>query len=267
MKIRIPCFECNEEAFKIDKDKEPPYIPTYTYLEYPTTEIDKWPYFEVKCRKGHVHRYLLNLELYEVLFQQATYCLQDGYYREAVCTYNTSLERFFEYIIEILFYYNESEMDFSKIWSQICSQSERQLGAYYFIWSITMKKEPIFLDERMVKLRNRVVHRGKLVSEDKAKEFGKYVFDFIKNTLSTLYEQIDEEELAKLNMFRTLRVSDKELRNATVHPITHVVNGEKIYECVGGVSVNCFLKNDNVKSYEDCFNEEIINDQYIGLIK
>lgn len=267
MKIRIPCFECNEKAFKADKEKETPYIPTYAYWEHPTIEVDKWPYFEVECPKGHVHRYILNLELYEVLFQQATYCLQDGYYREAVCTYNTSLERFFEYVIEILFYYNNFEMSFSKIWSQICNQSERQLGAYYLIWSTTVMKEPFFLDDKMVKLRNQVVHKGKLVRKEKAMEFGEYVFNGIKSASSTLHELIDEEEFAKLNAMRMFRINGIDIKKAEEHPITSIVDGETIYEGIGGININCFLKDNEVKSYEDCFNTGILNNQYIGFTK
>ena len=97
MKLRLACHQCLWDEIDKNKDKVPQYIPEYPYWEYPTIEIDKWPYVDYICQKGHEQGVILSVELYELLFQQATYCIMDGYYREAIGTYHAALERFFEY--------------------------------------------------------------------------------------------------------------------------------------------------------------------------
>lgn len=261
------CYECQQEAMKIDEFKTPPYIPTYPYWQYPVIELDKWPYIEFECANGHKQRFTLNLELYELLFQQATYCVQDGYYREAIGTYNASLERFFEYVIEILCYYNNNNIAFEDLWKNMRNQSERQLGAYYTIWSSTIKELPIFLDNDMVTLRNAVVHKGELVSREKAVAFGKYVFDYIKETLKKLYEHIEQEQLIVLKMLRLLRICKKDFENAQRNLIEMMEKGEKRYRGIGSVAMSCFLNNEKIVKYEDCFVEENFKHQCEGLIK
>ena len=267
MKLQIMCYDCQQEAMKIDELKTPPYISSYPYWQYPVIELDKWPYIEFECDKSHRQRFTLNLELYELLFQQATYCVQDGYYREAIGTYNASLERFFEFLIEILCYYNDDKIMFEDLWKSMRNQSERQLGAYYTIWNVTIKKTPIFLNNDMVKLRNEVVHKGELASREKAMAFGKYVFDYIKDTLKELSEHIKQEQLCVLTMLRLFRICKKDFENAQRNPIEIIDNGEKLYRGVGSIGLSCFLNNEKIKKYEDCFLEENFKQQYGGLIK
>ena len=82
----------------------------------------------------------------------------DGYYRESISTYNAALERFIEYMIEIMMLSNSMNLDFNKLWKEVSNQSERQLGAFYFLYSIHFNELPPFLDKNKVALRNQVVH-------------------------------------------------------------------------------------------------------------
>ena len=86
---------------------------------------------------------MISTELYELLFEQATRCLADGYYREAIGTYNAALERFFEYATEIMLA-SKSQVEFSSFWKSMSVQSERQLGAYYALWTQTFNELPTF---------------------------------------------------------------------------------------------------------------------------
>ncbi len=255
MKIQISCMECSRIAHELDKGKQVPYVPSYPYREYPTIELDKWPYLEFTCEKGHLTRLTLSFELYELLFQQATYCIMDGYYRESISTYNAALERFIEYMIEIMMLSNSMNLDFNKLWKEVSNQSERQLGAFYFLYSMHFNELPPFLDKNKVALRNQVVHKGKLATKEEALGFGKYVFDYIKSILRKLREK-HHDKLGELNSLRLFRLCMPDLEKATKAPIKTVIDGQEQYvgnTCVAGP---CFLNSDSIEYYEDCFKEE-----------
>lgn len=146
--------------------------------------LDKWPYIEFTCKHGHNNRLIIGFELYELLFQQATYCLMDGYYRETITTYNVSLERFFEYSTEAMLLSVAKEIDIDKLWKNVKNQYERQLEAYYYMYASQFHELPQFLEPRKVELRNEVVHKGKLAgeAEAKAKAFGEYCFNYVRST-------------------------------------------------------------------------------------
>lgn len=255
MKIKVSCMQCFSNGQEQDKDKTLPYIPSYPYWEYPMIELDKWPYLEFTCEKGHLTRLTLSFELYELLFQQATYCIMDGYYREAISTYNAALERFLEYAIEVMMLSNALDIDFNKLWKEVSNQSERQLGAFYFLYSLHFNELPCFLDKNKVTLRNQVVHKGKLASKEEALDFGKYVFDYIKSILRKLREK-HLDKLGELNSLRLFRLCMPDLEKATKTPIKTVIDGQEQYvgnTCVAGP---CFLNSDSIEYYEDCFKEE-----------
>ena len=264
MKLQIKCHQCFQDAIKKDEGKKPPYIPTYPYWEYPVIELDKWPYIEYICDKGHKQRVLISLELYELLFEQATYCIMDGYYREAIVTYHAALERFFEYAIEMLCSDKTIEV-FSPFWKEISKQSERQLGAFYALWTAHFKEVPNFLNKNKVEIRNRVVHQGELVSEAKAKEYGEYVFNYIKNSISKLEKEFGDNLHIK-RCLRQFRISQKDLEVVWKYPLTININGETLTTSPSSVSFSCMLNNSNINKYSDCFEKKNINDNF-GLIK
>ena len=264
MKIRMICQECFQEGMKKDIGKKVPYIPSYPYWESPTIELDKWPYFEVTCPNGHINRFTLTLELYELLFQQATYCIMDGYFREAIATYNAALERFMEYALEVMTINSNESLDYNKIWYEVRRQSERQLGAYYFTYATQFKELPIFLDNNMVNLRNDGVHKGKLATREEAKRFGKYVFEYIRETANKIQDKYGSD-LPILKMRRMFRLCEKDYQEAMKHPIKTYMNEIEEYKGIGSTFIPCFLNMDNIMSYEDCFKVENILDY--GLLK
>lgn len=255
MKIQIACRQCFEAGLELDKGKTVPYIPAYPYWSYPVVQIDKWPYFEIECPNGHKHRYTMSCELFEVLFQQATYCLQDGYYREAIGTYHAALERLFEYCIEIISYHAGITEGYQQIWKQVKKQSERQLGAFYFIWYTTLGELPEFLNENKVRLRNEVVHNGKLATEQEAHEYGAYVFEYIRKAISKLKSLLGNE-ITKYEMIRHYRICERDFKKAENDPIAIDVNGEKMFEGIGSIFIPTFISNtEEYPTYESCFKK------------
>ena len=87
--------------------------------------------YAVTCGLGHEAQvYVTNLK-FELLFDMAVHALFDGYPREAVSCFASSLERFYEFfwrVVQTHFEVPEEEVDRS--WKALAKQSERQLGAY-----------------------------------------------------------------------------------------------------------------------------------------
>ncbi len=112
MRIIAPCHQCySEMAVSLGTQgiTEPSQLPQNPS---PLIELDQWPFYEHTCPNGHKSRMTMQNELYELLFQQAVYCIQDGYYREAVGTFHAALERFMEFATEILSYKAMEDLDF-----------------------------------------------------------------------------------------------------------------------------------------------------------
>ena len=226
--------------------------------------MDKWPYIEYECQNGHKQRFTIETELYELLFQQATYCIMDGYYREAIGTYHAALERFFEFAIEMLCL-KMGVSDFEKFWKTISRQSERQLGAYYALWTCAFKETPELVDPDRVKVRNDVVHNGKLISKEDAKAYGKYVFNYIKNGVEKLTNGIGNDFII-IYAKRWFRVRKRNFERLEKEPIITVQkDGEEFIMGVGSVSCGCFLNDPLVVQYEDCF--KVSTNRNVGLIK
>ncbi|MEC1437433.1 hypothetical protein P9D57_01435 [Bacillus sonorensis] len=89
MKIKFLCSECASEEGG----------GTFNYIE---TEISETNAYTLTCDKGHTYNYLLGLEKFELLYELGALALIDGYTREAVSSFATSVERLYEYCIQML---------------------------------------------------------------------------------------------------------------------------------------------------------------------
>ena len=166
------------------------------------------------------------------------------------------MERYFEYVIEILCLNNDSANKFEKLWNRIKKQSERQLGAYYILWQITFNENPLFIDEDKTHFRNEVVHQGRLATKSEAQEYGEYVFNYIRETQNKISSYIGEKECL-LQMSRYYRVAKIDIDKALKSPIVKNTDGKEMYEGIGSISVPCFLSNKTTFiNYCDCFNKE-----------
>lgn len=148
--------------------------------------------FRAECAKGHVTESTIRNPEFEILFDAATLALIDQYYREAIGTYTSALERFYEfYIRSVITLHNLSTEELNKTWCHVEIHSERQYGAFRFVHlmhtgrDFPTKKKDV---EAMARIRNRVVHQGKIVNEEDALKYGEYVYNVIIATLDELRE-------------------------------------------------------------------------------
>ena len=157
-------------------------------------ELNPVGYYDFTCVNGHRNIIVLQEPSFELLFQSGIVLFNARYYRESVFNFAASLERFREFCIKVMIFSETQSFDlFKDMWDGM-KQSERQIGAFYSLYSYLLKKSPdTAKDEKMAKLRNDVTHKGKFISIDEAKIYGEYVYDFISTTRKIMEDEIKEK--------------------------------------------------------------------------
>ena len=107
MKLPIICSECMRQDVASAE--------MFTSLEW----RDDGRY-ETTCPKGHSSITILQELKFELLFDIGAYAIADGYYREAVSSFTSSLERFYEFFISsVLLEKGVKEDDRIKSWKTV----------------------------------------------------------------------------------------------------------------------------------------------------
>lgn len=116
------------------------------------------------------------------------HAIKDGYYREAVANFSSALERFYEFFIKTICISRKIELaKVDKAWSNVSSQSERQLGAFVFLHLLEFNEKPnILSSNKEVPYRNSVIHKGKIPTNKEAIWFGNVVLKLIQLTVKKL---------------------------------------------------------------------------------
>ena len=143
--------------------------------------------YESTCSNGHTQTTFLQEQKFELLFDIGANAILDGYYREAVSSFTSSLERFYEFFIKLACAHGEMSDDtYTKCWKSVSNQSERQLGAYIFLWGVHLKNPPLLLKNNDVSFRNSVIHKGKIPTKEEAQSYGTKVYDLIASGLAEI---------------------------------------------------------------------------------
>ncbi len=181
MKLVMPCMACFQELGK----------PTN---EFVTLEFRDDGRYEVHCSRGHNSVTVLQQQKFEILFDIGANAIIDGYYREAISSFTSSLERFYEFSIKVFCENNSMNNDtYLKIWKQVSNQSERQLGAFLFLWTSKFKETPELLNNKDTKFRNEVIHKGKIPTKQEALIFGNTILKIIRPKIKQLQSLFEEE--------------------------------------------------------------------------
>lgn len=181
MHLHISCMECFKELGRPD-------------LRTVQLTVRDDGYYETVCARGHRSVTLLQAELYETLFELGVNAILDGYYREAVSSFSASLERFYEFALRVLLHGNSvPTAATTAAWKAVTSQSERQLGAFVFLWLHKFHEAPSLLPTTVVQRRNDVIHKGKIPSKEDALTFGEAVFSSIAPKLGRLRAELGED--------------------------------------------------------------------------
>jgi hypothetical protein len=145
-------------------------------------------------------------EKFEVLFDMGALALIDGYKQEAVSCFASSLERFHEWCILVWLINNGVSFEaYEKIWKTVSAQSERQLGAFYFLYLQEFKENPVIFNNKMdtyknkdnqkqivVKFRNDVTHNGYIPKYEQVDEYGEHLLKYINSILVKMKAKYQE---------------------------------------------------------------------------
>jgi hypothetical protein len=150
-----------------------------------SSELNDNNVYEVRCPKGHQSYVVLQQQKFEILFDIGACALLDGYHREAVSSFTSSLERFREFFIRASFLQNGNTLnDIEAVWKPIAKHSERQLGAYITVYMRECGKVPPLLNSKNIEFRNHVIHRGKIPDRSESVAYGEAVLEAIRPALS-----------------------------------------------------------------------------------
>jgi len=181
VRILVPCMQCFQEFGK------------------PTEELSHVEFrddgrYEIKCSFGHETTTVLQQQKFEILFDIGAYAILDGYYREAVSSFTSSLERFYEFALRV-FLEKDSKSDklFQSCWKKVGSQSERQLGAFVFLWASNFNDAPDILSNPQVSFRNDVIHKGRIPTRDEAIQYGDSVLNVLRPKMLAMLAKFPEE--------------------------------------------------------------------------
>lgn len=192
MRLTLSCMQCLQEQGRPNGASR--------------VEIRDDGCYKAICPSGHTTATVLQQQKYEVLFEIGVNAILDGYYREAVSSFTSSLERFYEYAIRI-FLEESSGSDelFQVTWKNVSNMSERQLGAFIFLWATHFKESPILLHQDMTKFRNDVIHKGKIPSRDEAVKYGEAVLAVLRPKIQKVNNTFAEQ--ARNSNFRHMQAS------------------------------------------------------------
>ena len=102
-------------------------------------------------------------------------------------SFAAALERFFEFSCRVIALHLELlDVDWKAAMKALSGSSERELGGFVLMFLAAFKSAPATLDQKMVKLRNDVVHKGRIPTREIALEYGEAVRDVIEANLAAI---------------------------------------------------------------------------------
>lgn len=188
--------------------------------------------YEVTCPKGHASITILQEQKFELLFDIGAYALIDGYYREAVSSFTSSLERFYEFfVVSVLFENGIGESVLTSAWKDVVNQSERQLGAFIFLYVREFKNMPALLSKKSIAFRNDVIHKGKIPSRARALEYGTEILGLIRPQLRELKQKFPNGVRAAIfeHLKRSRRADDEKPATMTIATIISLSRDDDAY--------------------------------------
>ncbi len=195
MKLIVNCNHCALELHKeIMKSIQPITVTAQELLERQIlVDIVDDNIYHFRCKRGHDNiMYLDNLK-FEILYESGINAMLDGYFAESILTITAAIERAYEFFIENISYKNEIDpILYKSTFNLVATQSERQLGAFYFLYLNTLKKLPPFFDTKLVTFRNKVTHKGYIPKFEETEKYARAAFDFIKGIFIDVVEFIGE---------------------------------------------------------------------------
>ncbi len=181
MKFLLTCMDCLQENGISDLR---PFVVT----------VNDERFFKMTCPNGHQTLTVIQEPKHEVLFELGMNALVDGYPREAVTSFASCLENFYEFcIIQISLYKGVDRASLDAGWKYMSKQSERQLGALVMLWLNYFGSKPNLLSDKSRSFRNRVVHQGYIPGLDETVSFGDDIVACVARNLRDMQHHLGDD--------------------------------------------------------------------------
>jgi hypothetical protein len=188
MKAIAACPTCILEQSK--DGKQPRFNPV-------AGELDDNGSIHVTCEHKHYGVVVYNERRYSVLVKSAARAFLDGYTNEVVAVMSSALERAYEFYIRVsCAAKGVNPQAFEAAWKVVASQSERQLGAFQFLYLLDHGHH-LSVDQAIPQTRNKVVHQGHIIREAGALEYAEKVFaivDALDSSMQSMFPSHYKEE-------------------------------------------------------------------------
>jgi len=167
---------------------------------------------EFTCDRGHRTFTIMQEAKYEILSELAVTALCDGYYREAVASFASALERLYEYYVDVVCRHHKIDpAAFAAAWKPLRKASERQLGAFSILYLTETGSAFPLLADKHIKFRNDVIHAGIIPTLDEAVTYGQAVGDCAAPLIALLHSE-RYEETRRAAVFDGLRTRSTKTR-------------------------------------------------------
>jgi Arc/MetJ-type ribon-helix-helix transcriptional regulator len=174
--------------------------------------------FRITCPQGHDSVIGLQQPRFKILYESGALALLDGYYREAVGSFASSMERFHEYWVRATFLQNGTAPEaFDATW-KLLKQSERQYGGFLLLYLRETGRLASHLPPRLVEFRNDVVHKGEFPSRSEAADYAEQALEVIV----PLYRELQESAskgIAALDAERAMFIAEERAYAAKITTI------------------------------------------------
>lgn len=216
MKVLLNCMDCLQEngirAFQ-------PVVVT----------VNDERFFKMTCPNGHQSLTIIQQPKYEVLFELGMNALVDGYPREAVTSFASCLENFYEFcIIQVSLGKGVDRASLDAGWKYMAKQSERQIGAFVMLWLNYFGSEPTLLSDHSRSFRNRVVHQGYIPRLDETLAFGDDIVACVASNLRDMKRHLGDDLDTIFTSEFVARASSQNQRVTTQSILTTIDRAELI---------------------------------------
>ena len=183
-----------------------------TELGHPSFEPIDADYYDdgiayITCSAGHKTAHLIQSSKFEVLLEAGAIALLEGFTFEACASFSASLERFYEFALEVMCDKHKIPLDlYTSMFKEMARQSERQLGAFLLLHAIDFG-EPFKPDVKITEFRNSVIHKGLIPNPKEAKDFAARIYV----TIQLLNSRLSENHFENMLRITNRRLHEKQV--------------------------------------------------------
>lgn len=227
MQIHLYCPDCLAELAALGMKNGLENLPP---IYSDVNELLNNGVYTVTCSKGHTGKVVLNNLIFELLYDLGINAIGDKYYREAVASMTSALERFYEFFIKTSWRSQGVAYDvIDKNWKEMASQSERQLGAFIGAYTALFGETAPVMGNNAKNFRNNVIHKGEIPTREKTMDYAKNVLELIDGPLGELQKAHMEVVNEVFDHYAPHYTAAKEDENVlTINHLTIVRANEEI---------------------------------------